>query len=74
MGGVEVPKAPRGWGGGCGPSQKILRIFVENIIFWRMLYFLNHMPMGGVLTPLIPSSVRQWEWDEPPHKLRRTLL
>jgi len=39
--------------GTVSPHRKIFRIFVENTIFWR-IYFLNHKPMGGVLTPRNP--------------------
>ena len=64
-----MPQAPRGvgtgeWGGGT-PSPLCLLprkffIFLLKIpyfdTFWHV-YFLNHMPMGAVLTPLAPSSV-----------------
>ena len=60
---IPLPTGERVWGGRCAPSPEIFLYFFENTIY-RILttlsdvYFLNHTPMGGVLTPLTPSSVR----------------
>ena len=47
----------------CLLPGKFFVFLVENVIFWCILtrYFLNHKPMGGVLTPLTPFSVRHWD-------------
>ena len=74
MGGVEILQAPRGWDVGRGVypphwgkslgrglSPEIFSYFLFIIpyfdAFWHVC-FLNNTPMGGVLTPLTPSSVR----------------
>ena len=71
MGGVEVPQASRGVENGERVSPSLLgapenfSYFLLKIpyfdAFWHV-YFLNHTPMGGVLSsnPLTPSSVRHW--------------
>jgi len=47
------------WGKGLG--RLLLRIF--SIFCWKYhICFLHHTSMGGVLTPLTPSSVRHWRW------------
>jgi len=62
-----VPQAPRGLGRvegeGSGEALENFSYFLLKIphfdAFWHV-YFLNHTPMGVVLTPLTPSSVRHW--------------
>jgi len=56
--------SPLGEGSGEGdvpPPRKIFFVFLLKIPyfdpFWHV-YFLNHTPIEGVLTPLTPSSVR----------------
>jgi len=60
--GYPPPHWGRVWEGRRAPSPENFSYFlVENTIFaafWHV-YFLNHTPMGGVLTPLTLSSVRQ---------------
>jgi len=50
-------------GRGCAPSEDNFSYFLLKIpcldAFWHV-YVLNHTPMGGILTPFNPSSVRHW--------------
>ena len=52
---------PFHWGNGLGRGCAFLYFFLLKIPYFDAswdVYFLNHTLMGGVLTPITPSSVR----------------